>query len=199
MQMTDDTRPSSSAAGGPGDPQAAAGGRGLTPRKQLRDATLLGYLAIVAVHGLEHLLQMAQIHLLGWPAHDAGGALGLFLPGLLHSEALHFGYNLFQLAGLVLLRHAFDGVARRWWTVALAAQAWHFFEHVLLQAQYLSGSYLFGAAQQTSIGQLLVPRAELHAVYNLIVVVPIGVAVALRASRAVRGRTPGGAVPHEAA
>ena len=60
---------------------------------------------------------------------------------------------------------------------ALIAQIWHFFEHVLLQAQWLAGVYLFGAAQQISIGQLWFPRPELHFVYNLIVFVPLVIAM----------------------
>jgi hypothetical protein len=192
MTMTDDAHPSTGAAAPPGDVRTATSARGLAARTP-RDVALLGYLAIVTLHAGEHLLQLAQVHLLGWSAHDAGGILGLFFPALLHSETLHFGYNLLQLAGLVLLRHAFDGLARRWWTVALAAQSWHFFEHVLLQVQYLSGSLLFGAVQRTSIGELLVPRVELHALYNLVVVAPIGVAVVLRALRDVRGHPQGSA------
>jgi hypothetical protein len=43
--------------------------------------------------------------------------------------------------------------------------------------QYLTGYYLFGAPHQISILQLWFPRAELHFVYNLLVFIPMVIAV----------------------
>ena len=48
-----------------------------------------------------------------------------------------------------------------------------------LQAQWLTGIYLFGAGKQTSIGELLLPRIELHFVYVTVVLVPTMVSVYL--------------------
>ncbi len=135
------------------------------------------YMVIVLGHWVEHLMQVYQIYVWGWLPKDAGGALGIWFPGLVESEVLHFTYNLFLWGGIVLLYGGFAGKARTWWKVALAAQSWHFFEHTLLQVQWLTGKYLFGASQQMGIGQLWFPRVELHFMYNLIVFVPLVVAM----------------------
>ena len=130
------------------------------------------YMIIVFGHFSEHAIQIYQIYGMGWIPKEAGGILGLWLPALAQAEVLHFVYNSFQLAGLVLLLAGITGSARGWWKVAVAAQSWHFFEHFLLQVQWLAGLYLFGAAEQMSIGQLFLPRAELHFLYNFVVFVP---------------------------
>ncbi len=131
------------------------------------------YMVIVFGHWLEHVTQIYQVYVLGWIPAAAGGVLGLWLPGLAEAEILHFTYNSFLLAGLLLLRPGFAGRARFWWNLALLAQGWHFFEHTLLQVQWLTGHYLFGASQQMGIGQLWIPRVELHFLYNLIVFTPM--------------------------
>jgi hypothetical protein len=139
----------------------------------LHERALWIYMVVVLGHWLEHLTQVYQVYIWGWLPKEAGGVLGLWFPGLAASEVLHFTYNLLLWAGILFLRPGFSGRGRKWWTVALAAQSWHFFEHTLLQVQWLTGTYLFGAAQQISIGQLWIPRVELHFLYNLIVFVPL--------------------------
>src|ERR1700752_2925907 len=100
------------------------------------------FMVIVLAHWAEHLLQAFQIYALGWPVPDARGLLGYFYPWLVTSEALHYGYALVMLVGLPLLRPGFTGVLdRRWWTIALAIQFFHHFEHLLLQIQAISGHY----------------------------------------------------------
>lgn len=131
------------------------------------------FMVIVLGHWLEHLTQVYQIYVMGWAPKAAGGVLGLWFPWLSSSEVLHFTYNLLLWGGILFLQPGFQGAARRWWNVALLAQSWHFFEHILLQAQWLTGFYLFGAAKQTGIGELWFPRPELHFVYNLIVFAPL--------------------------
>jgi hypothetical protein len=64
------------------------------------------------------------------------------------------------------------GRARTWWRIAIAVQLWHFFEHFLLQSQWLTDIFLFNAARQTGVGELLLPRLELHFIYNALVFVP---------------------------
>lgn len=135
------------------------------------------FLAIVVAHWAEHLLQAAQIWLLGWPRPEARGGLGLLYPWLVTSEWLHYFYAIVMLIGLVLLRPAFAGRARWWWNVALGIQVWHHFEHLLLLVQAQSGHNLFGSPVPTSIAQLLFPRVELHLFYNAIVFVPMIVAM----------------------
>lgn len=137
------------------------------------------YMVLVLGHWSEHVMQIYQVYILGWLPKQAGGILGLWYPWLAAAEILHFVYNGLQLAGLVALRPGIRGRARPWWNVALGAQVWHFFEHLLLQLQWLTGIYLFGASQQMGIGQLLLPRLELHFLYNLVVFLPTVVAFVL--------------------
>ncbi|MEZ4732405.1 MAG: hypothetical protein R3E79_35280 [Caldilineaceae bacterium] len=137
------------------------------------------YLVLVLGHWSEHVMQIYQVYVLGWLPQQAGGILGLWYPWLAAAEILHFVYNGLQLAGLVALRPGVRGPARPWWNIALGAQVWHFFEHLLLQVQWLTGLYLFGASQQMGIGQLWFPRLELHFMYNLIVFLPTIIAVIL--------------------
>jgi hypothetical protein len=131
------------------------------------------FMVIVLGHWTEHLSQLYQVYVMGWLPKEAGGALGLWFPGINQSEVLHFTYNLVLWGGILLLQPGFHGRSRSWWNVALIAQSWHFFEHFLLQVQWLTGIYLFGAAKQISILELWFPRMELHFAYNLIVFVPL--------------------------
>jgi hypothetical protein len=136
------------------------------------------FMVIVLAHWAEHLFQAFQIYALGWPVPQALGALGLMFPWLVKSELMHYGYALVMLAGLWLLRSGFTGVQdRRWWTIALAIQFFHHFEHLLLQGQFLMGANLLGRPVPTSLAQLWVPRVELHLFYNTIVFVPMVVAM----------------------
>ena len=131
------------------------------------------YMLVVFAHWAEHIAQAYQVFVLGWARPASGGLLGLWFPLLASSEVLHFVYNLSLLLGLLCLRPGFHGRARAWWTATLAIQGWHFFEHLLLQVQWLTGFYLFGAQQQTSILQLWIPRVELHFLYNTAVFIPM--------------------------
>jgi hypothetical protein len=78
-------------------------------------------MVIVLAHWVEHLLQAYQIFILNWARPDAKGALGLWNPWLVSSEILHFGYALFMVVGLFLLRSGFQGRSRFWWDLALRA------------------------------------------------------------------------------
>jgi hypothetical protein len=145
------------------------------PRHEL---ALQIFTAIVLAHWAEHLLQAFQIYGLGWPVSESGGALGLFFPWLVTSEALHYGYALVMLAGIWLLRPGFSGSSdRRWWTVALGIQFFHHFEHALLQTQSILGINLFGSPVPTSLVQVWVPRVELHLFYNALVFIPMTIAM----------------------
>jgi len=135
-------------------------------------------MVIVLAHWAEHLLQAYQIYGLGWPVPEARGVLGYFYPWLIKSEALHYGYALVMLAGLWLLRPGFTGKNDRlWWTIALAIQFFHHFEHLLLQLQAILGHNFFGRPVPTSIAQLWFPRVELHLFYNTIVFIPMVIAM----------------------
>ncbi|WP_422739186.1 hypothetical protein ACN263_08095 [Micromonospora sp. WMMD729] len=136
-------------------------------------AALTGFLVITLAHWAEHLVQAYQIWVLGWARPQARGVLGQFLPWLVTSEWMHYGYALVMLAGLFLLRPAFVGRARTWWTVALVIQFWHHIEHFLLLLQAQLHTTFFGAAVPTSILQLVYPRVELHLFYNSVVFLPM--------------------------
>ena len=142
------------------------------------ELALRAFMVIVLAHWVEHLLQGLQIYALGWPVPEARGALGLFFPWLIKSEALHYGYALVMIIGLFALRSGFTGKTDRfWWTVALGIQFFHHIEHFLLQMQALTGHNLFDRPVPTSIVQLWVPRVELHLFYNTIVFIPMVIAM----------------------
>ena len=133
------------------------------------------FMIVVLAHWAEHLAQAVQIYLLGWTRPAAGGVLGLWFPWLVSSEVLHYGYAVFMLAGLWMLRKGFTGVSRKWWTVALGIQVWHHFEHLLLQAQAIFGYNLIGSPVPVSVLQIIFPksRVEIHLFYNAIVFMPM--------------------------
>jgi hypothetical protein len=136
------------------------------------------FTVVVLAHWAEHLLQAIQIYALGWPVPEARGLLGYFYPWLVTSEVLHYVYALVMLVGFWFLRTGFTGERdRRWWTIALAIQFFHHFEHALLQIQAISGHYFFGRPVPTSLVQYWVPRVELHMFYNTIVFIPMVIAM----------------------
>lgn len=135
------------------------------------------YMIVVLAHWVEHLAQAYQIYVMGWTRPMAGGALGLWQPWLVRTEVLHWSYALLMLAGLFLFHAGYEGRSRQWWNLALVVQLWHFFEHTLLQLQAILGAHWFGGAVPTSIGQIWVPRVELHLFYNAAVFLPMVIAL----------------------
>ena len=131
------------------------------------------FLIIVFGHWSEHFVQIYQIYVLGWLPKDAGGILGLWYPFLAQSEILHIVYNGATWIGRFMLLPGLTGRVRTFWKWTIAFASWHLFEHLLLQYQYLTGNFFFGATVQTGIGQLWFPRPELHFVYNLMVFIPM--------------------------
>lgn len=148
------------------------------------------YAVVVLAHWAEHLTQAVQIYALGWPRPQAGGVLGLAWPWLVSSEWTHYGYALIMMVAFVVLRAGFTGRARAWWDAAMWIQVWHHAEHLLLLVQALAGANLLGAAAPTSVAQLLVPRVELHLFYNIVVTVPMVVAMVLHHRDRSRSRCP---------
>lgn len=155
-----------------------------------RHALCLNFFAVVVLlHWMEHLVQAAQIWVLGWPIPRAGGVLGLWFPWLITSEVMHYGYALVMLVMLWLLRDGFAGRVRQWWMLAFALQFWHHIEHLLLFGQALLGVNLGGGPVRMSLLQFFVPRVELHLFYNTVVTIPMVVAIVLHRRRA-RTRAP---------
>jgi hypothetical protein len=142
-------------------------------------AALTVFVVVVLAHWAEHVAQAIQIWVLGSPVPESRGVLGEWFPWVVSSEALHYGYALVMLAGLIALRPGFVGEARTWWNVALALQIWHHVEHLLLLTQAHTDRHLLGRPVPTSIAQLVFPRVELHLFYNVIVFVPMMVAITL--------------------
>jgi len=142
------------------------------------ELALRTFMAIVLAHWAEHLFQAIQIYVLGWPVPQARGLIGYFIPWLIKSEALHYGYAVVMLIGLWILRPGFTGTKDRlWWTIALGIQFFHHIEHFLLLIQAQTGHNLAGRPVPTSLIQLWVPRVELHLFYNTIVFIPMVVAM----------------------
>jgi hypothetical protein len=135
------------------------------------------FMVVVLAHLAEHLAQAYQAYVLHWPVHSARGIVGQWVPWLVHSEVLHYGYAVIMLVGLWMLLPGFAGRSRTWWLAALVIQFWHHIEHALLQGQVLAGHTLFGSPVPVSIVQLWVPRLELHLFYNTVVFVPMVVAM----------------------
>jgi len=143
------------------------------------DIALSVYMLVVLAHWAEHVAQAIQIWGLGMATKDARGVLGMAFPWLISSEWLHYGYALFMLAGLWVLRKGFVGRSRQWWMLALGIQFWHHLEHLLLLLQSWTGWHLDGRPVPTSVIQLVIPRVELHLFYNAIVFIPMIVAILL--------------------
>lgn len=141
------------------------------------ERALQGFMFIVLAHWGEHLAQAYQIWVMGWPIKKANGILGLWYPGLIRSETLHYGYALVMLIGLWILRKGFTGRSYTWWMIAFWIQFWHHIEHLLLIIQATIHHNFFGRPVPTSIAQLFFPRVQLHLFYNSIVFVPMVVAM----------------------
>lgn len=139
---------------------------------------LRSFMAIVLAHWAEHLVQIFQIYVLGWPVPASRGLLGQFFPWLVQSETLHYGYAIVMLIGLFAFRKGFvNADERRWWNIALGVQFFHHIEHALLLYQAMAGQNFWGKPVPTSIVQLWFPRVELHLFYNTIVFIPMVIAM----------------------
>lgn len=138
---------------------------------------LLFFMAGIVAHLSEHITQAIQIYAMGWATPDSRGLLGQWWPWLATSETLHYFYALYTLFGLVLLLPAFRGTARFFWYAAFWVQLWHHMEHLLLIYQRQAGDFFFGRGVPTGLGQLVLDRVVLHDLYNVLVFVPMLIAL----------------------
>lgn len=140
---------------------------------RLTDRWLAFYLVLTATqigHVGEHLVQVAQLRLLGLPPAHAHGIVGA-----LDIEWVHFVWNAWVLVAIGLLL-----LARRtnpWLWVAGVLAAWHLAEHVVLIALYLATG-VEGRPGLLAVGGLLggglpIARPELHLIYNLVETTPL--------------------------
>jgi hypothetical protein len=134
-------------------------------------------MAVVIVHWAEHIVQAYQVFVLHLPRPMAMGLFGMYYPWLMKTELLHYGFAIVMLVGLWILRRGFTGVAYTWWMASFWLQFYHHLEHGLLFYQALTHRYLFGRDVPTSIGQIWIPRVELHLIYNTLVFIPMVIAM----------------------
>lgn len=141
------------------------------------EVALQAFMAIVLFHWLEHLVQAYQLWAMGWSRPMSMGLLGMYYPWLMRTEVLHYGFALVMLTGLWVLRKGFTGTSYRWWMASFWLQFWHHFEHFILFYQAQTQQFWFGGSVPTSIGQIWIPRIELHLIYNALVFAPMLVAM----------------------
>jgi hypothetical protein len=140
-------------------------------------AALWAFVVIVLFHWLEHIVQAYQFFVLHWPRAMSMGVVGMYYPWLMKTEVLHYGFALVMLIGLWVLRKGFTGTSYKWWMAAFWIQFFHHFEHFILFYQAQTHQYWFGGTVPTSIGQIWIPRIELHLIYNALVFIPMVVAM----------------------
>jgi hypothetical protein len=154
-----------------------AGGPSARPMDRLNSSwhkvALQTFMAIVLFHWAEHIVQAYQVFVLHWPRPMSMGILGMYYPWLMKSEILHYSFALVMLIGLWTLRKGFTGTSYRWWMVSFWIQFWHHIEHFILLYQAQTGHYWFGGSVPTSVGQIWIPRIELHLIYNTLVFIPM--------------------------
>jgi hypothetical protein len=136
------------------------------------------FMSVVMAHFIEHLIQIYQLKILGWDRSESLGLLGVWHPWLIHSEWLHYGLALFMLIGIwYLLPSINTRRATYWWSITLFLQFLHHIEHLVPLVQALTGKYLYGSTKPMSLLQYWFPRIELHFTYNVIVMVPMSIAM----------------------
>ncbi|MEO8576120.1 MAG: hypothetical protein ABI556_05445 [Gemmatimonadales bacterium] len=138
---------------------------------------LLGFLAIVLFHWMEHIIQAYQFFVLHWARPMSMGLVGMYYPWLMKTEVLHYGLALVMVVLLWVLQKGFTGKSHTWWMIAFWIQFWHHFEHFILFYQAQTHRFWFGGAVPTSVGQIWVSRIELHLFYNVLVFIPMVVAM----------------------
>jgi hypothetical protein len=116
---------------------------------------LIAFALIVFTHWCELLSQAVAVYVMGRPVAEARGLLGTAFPWLVESGGVFYGYALFTLVALWVLRLGFVGRARSWWVTAFWIQAWVHLEYALLAYQTIAGRNLFGAPQPICFIQLL--------------------------------------------
>src|SRR4051812_4858952 len=135
------------------------------------------FLVIVLLHWAEHIVQAYQFFVMHWSRQMSMGIAGMYYPWLMKTEALHYGFALVMVIGLWILRKGFTGTSYKWWMASFWIQFFHHFEHLILFIQANTHHYWFGGTVPTSIGQIWIPRIELHLIYNTLVFIPMVVAM----------------------
>lgn len=116
-------------------------------------------------HMLEHLAQMYELHILGWPGPRAQGIIGF-----LNVEWVHLVWNSWVLAMVGLLLFSYR---RNWWLWALFIFAiYHEAEHAYIVSLYVrtgvAGNPGLLAHGGLIGGGLPISRPDLHAIYAVL-------------------------------
>jgi hypothetical protein len=130
---------------------------------------------IQGIHVFEHLVQLAQVYLLGVSDDDALGLLGYFVQFNDTEEWLHLGFNLtyvLALYGLILPMRGYVPRPIPFWAfgafavAAVGLETWHVVEHTVIIANVIRNS----GCPCPGIGDaaLGVTDTQLHFVYNSI-------------------------------
>jgi len=113
-------------------------------------------------HFIEHLVQVAQVHLLHWPEAQARG-----IASWLDEEPVHFVFNLGVFVTVVGLFRVME--SNRWLWVCLPLTGWHALEHSFRLWAYLHDEGLAGLLGHGGLlfGGLPIGERALHFGYNL--------------------------------
>lgn len=131
-------------------------------------------------HVLEHVAQMYQIHILGWPGPQARGIIGP-----LDIEWVHVIFNTWVLVAVVALLYPFR--ANLWLWLTLLVAVWHELEHLFIMIVYLTTGQA-GTPGLLSRGGVLggglpLSRPDLHFWYNLVETAPLLIAFVYQLKR----------------
>lgn len=125
------------------------------------------YLLVVtqAAHMFEHLAQMVELHLLGWPGPKANGIIGF-----LNVEWVHLIWNSWVLLAAFLLLFAYRRNVWLWMLFVFAI--YHEIEHIYIVSIYvrtgIAGNPGLLAKGGLIGGGLPIYRPDLHAIYAVL-------------------------------
>jgi hypothetical protein len=125
------------------------------------------YLLVVtqAAHMLEHLAQMVELHLLGWPGPKANGIIGF-----LNVEWVHLIWNSWVLLAVFMLLFAYRRNVYLWMLFVFAI--YHEIEHIYMVSVYvrtgIAGNPGLLAKGGLIGGGLPIIRPDLHAIYAVL-------------------------------
>ncbi|HLZ55505.1 MAG TPA: hypothetical protein VKR06_01045 [Ktedonosporobacter sp.] len=125
------------------------------------------YLLVIAqaAHMIEHLAQMVEMHILGWPGPKASGIIGF-----LNIEWVHLIWNSWVLVAVCMLLFAYRHNAWLW--VLFFFAIYHEIEHIYMVSIYIrtgiAGNPGLLARGGLIGGGLPISRPDLHALYAVL-------------------------------
>lgn len=125
------------------------------------------YLLVVAqaAHMIEHLAQMVELHILGWPGPKANGIIGF-----LNTEWVHLIWNSWVLLAVFMLLFAYQ--RNVWLWIMFFFAIYHEIEHIYIVSIYIrtgiAGNPGLLARGGLIGGGLPISRPDLHALYAVL-------------------------------